>query len=64
MAKKAEIETLIADRVNLKLSEEFCELVQEQLVRFKKEIAFRKQQEEQERIDAELKALKKKKKAK
>jgi hypothetical protein len=32
------------------------------LTRFKKEIAFRKQMEEEARLEAELKALKKKKK--
>lgn len=48
----------------MNLDDEFCNQVQEQLTRFAKEIAFRQQLEEQERIDAELKALKKKKKAK
>ena len=62
--KLKQIEKLTQDRVNLNLDDEFCAGVTEQLLRFKKEVAFRKQQEEQERIDAELKALKKKKKAK
>ena len=62
--KTKQIEKLIQDRVNLNLDDEFCTQVQGQLQRFKTEIGFRKQQEEQEKIDAELKALKKKKKAK
>ena len=64
MDKLKQIEKLTQDRLNLNLDEEFCAQVQEQLLRFKKEVSFRRQQEEQEKIDAELKALKKKKKAK
>lgn len=60
--KVKEMEQLAADRDNLKLDGEFLQRVGEQLQRFKKEIAFRKQQEEEARIEAELKALKKKKK--
>ena len=56
------MEQLVADKTNLKLDDEFCNQVNEQLARFKKEIAFRKVQEEEARIEAELKALKKKKK--
>lgn len=41
---------------------EFLEKVQVQLKRFKKEVAFRKQQIEDARIEAELKAANKKKK--
>ena len=64
MDKLKQIEKLTQDRLNLNLDEEFCAQVQGQLLRFKKEVSFRRQQEEQEKIDAELKALKKKKKAK
>jgi len=56
------MEQLAADKVNLKLDEEFCQKVKEQLDRFKKEISYRKQLLEEARIEAELKALKKKKK--
>ena len=60
--KVKQMEQLAADKLNLRLDEEFCKKVQEQLARFKKEIAFRKVQLEEARIEAELKALKKKKK--
>jgi hypothetical protein len=60
--KVKNMEQLVADKVNLKLDDEFCNQVAVQLARFKKEIAFRKVQEEEARIEAELKALKKKKK--
>jgi uncharacterized membrane protein YgaE (UPF0421/DUF939 family) len=46
------------------LDDSFVAKVNEQLARFKKEIAYRKQQEEEARIEAELKALKKKAKKK
>lgn len=55
---------LVADRVNLKLNDEFLGKVKEELDRFKKEIAFRKQMDEEARIEAELKAAKRNKKAK
>jgi hypothetical protein len=58
------MEQLAADRENLKLDDEFLQQVNSQLQRFKKEIAFRRQQEEEARIEAELKALKKKGKKK
>jgi hypothetical protein len=55
---------LAADRENLKLDDEFIVQVNQQLQRFKKEISFRRQMEELERQEAELKALKKKAKKK
>ena len=56
------MESLIADRDNLHLDEEFCKQVNEQLMRFKKEVGFRKKLEEEARLEAELKKMKKKKK--
>lgn len=64
VAKVKSMEQLAADKVNLKLDDDFCKQVHEQLQRFKKEIAFRKVQLEEARIEAELKALKKKGKKK
>jgi len=61
ISKVKEMEQLANDKVNLKLDDEFIGKVNEQLQRFKKEIAYRKQLEEEARIEAELKALKKKK---
>lgn len=52
------------DKSNLKLTPEFITRVDDQLTRFKKEISYRKQLEEEARIEAELKALKKKGKKK
>jgi hypothetical protein len=52
--------TLVADAENLYLDDGFCKRVNEQLQRFKKEIGFRKQMEEEARIEAELKKAKKK----
>jgi len=48
----------------LKLDDEFIHKVGEQLHRFKKEIMYRKQLEEEARLKAELKAMKKKAKKK
>lgn len=62
--KVKSMEQLAADRDNLKLNDDFIKKVNEQLGRFKKEIAFRKAQLDEARIEAELKALKKKKKKK
>uniref|UniRef100_A0A7S3CNM8 Uncharacterized protein n=1 Tax=Strombidium rassoulzadegani TaxID=1082188 RepID=A0A7S3CNM8_9SPIT len=62
--KVKEMEQLAADKVNLNLDEQFISQVSEQLQRFKKEIAFRRMQEEEARLEAELKALKKKVKKK
>ena len=62
--KVKSMEQLSQDKVNLQLDDEFIKKVNEQLQRFKKEIAFRKAQIEEARIEAELKALKKKKKKK
>ena len=62
IAKVKSMEQLAADKANLKLNEDFCKRVQEQLARFKKEVAYRKVVIEEARIEAELKALKKKKK--
>ena len=62
--KVKEMEQLAADRENLKLDDEFISSVHSQLQRFKKEISYRKQLEEEARIEAELKAAKKKAKKK
>lgn len=62
IAKVKSMEQLASDKDNLKLDEAFLKKVSEQLSRFKKEIAFRKVQLEEARLEAELKALKKKKK--
>jgi hypothetical protein len=56
------MENLLSDAENLSLNQEFVQRVTSQMQRFKKEIAFRRQQEEEARIEAELKKLKKKKK--
>ena len=56
------MENLVNDKQNLHLSPRFCERVNDQLARFKKEINFRRAQEEEERLAAELKKLKAKKK--
>lgn len=55
---------LVADRANLKLNDEFLGKVKEEMDRFKKEISFRRQMEEEARIEAELKAAKRNKKPK
>ena len=62
IAKVKSMEQLASDKDNLKLDEAFLKKVSEQLSRFKREIAFRKVQLEEARLEAELKALKKKKK--
>ena len=62
--KVQEMAQLSADKVNLCLDDGFVTKVNEELTRFKKEIAYRKQQEEEARLEAELKALKKKGKGK
>lgn len=62
--KVQEMASLSADKVNLCLDDGFVAQVNEQLARFKKEVAYRKQVEEEARIEAELKALKKKAKKK
>ena len=62
--KVKEMEQLTSDRVNLHLDDAFVKSVNMQLQRFKKEIAYRKQLEEEARLEAELKALKKKAKKK
>lgn len=48
----------------LHLEQDFLEKTEEQLARFKKEIAYRKMKEEEDRLEAEAKALAKKKKKK
>ena len=58
------MEQLKDDRENLQLGESFVQQVNEQLARFKKEIAYRKQLEEEARIELELKLAKKKAKKK
>ena len=58
------MQELANDRDNLHLDETFLVDVKEQMERFKKEIKFRKDAEEEARIEAELKALKKKAKKK
>ena len=55
---------LEADRVNLQLDDEFIAQVKEQLKRFEVEIPYRKNLDELAAKEAELKALKKKKKTK
>lgn len=60
--KIREMERLKDDKKNLMLDEDFIIKVNEQLERFKKEINFRKQMEEEARLEAELKAKNKKKK--
>lgn len=62
--KVKEMEQLAADKENLKLDPEFITNVNAQMQRFKKEIVYRKQKLEEERIEAELKAAKKKSKKK
>ena len=57
------IESLSKQFAELHLTKDFLNNVDEQLKRFKKEIAFRKQQEEDARLEAEAKALAKKKAA-
>ena len=56
------MENLLSDAENLHLDTEFVQKVNSQLQRFKKEINFRKMQEEEARLEAELKKQKKKKK--
>ena len=56
------MENLLSDAENLQLDQEFVQKVNSQLQRFKKEVNFRKAQEEEARIEAELKKMKKKKK--
>lgn len=55
---------LVGDKVNLKLSDEFIASVNEQLQRFRKEIDFRKEQDELARLEAEARLAKKKAKKK
>lgn len=62
--KVKEMESLAGDKENLKLDNDFITNVSSQLQRFKKEISYRKQLEEEARIEAELKAAKKKQKKK
>ena len=62
--KVKEMEQLSNDRQNLKLDDSFIVNVNSQLQRFKKEIAYRKSVDEEARLEAELKALKKKAKKK
>lgn len=64
IAKFDEMKRLAQDKTNLKLTDDFILKVDEQLTRFKKEIGYRKKCEEEERLDAELRALKKAKKKK
>lgn len=55
------IETLIQQAENLHLEKSFLQMVDGELKRFKKEIAYRKVLEEEARLEAEAKALAKKK---
>lgn len=64
VAQVRNMESLLADAENLHLTTEFIQKVNGQLSRFKKEIAFRRQQEEEARLEAEAKAAAKKKSAK
>lgn len=61
--KVKEIEALVADAANLHLEPGFLAEVAEQLKRFKKEVAFRREEEAEARAEAEAKALAKKKAA-
>jgi len=56
------INSLIKNAAELQLSPDFLADSKEQLARFKQEVGFRKQQEEDLRLEAEAKALAKKKK--
>ena len=58
------MENLLSDAENLKLDTEFTQKVNGQLSRFKKEIGFRRVQEEEARVEAENKKNKKNKKKK
>jgi len=58
------INSLIKNAIELQLSQEFLSDSKDQLVRFKMEVSYRKQLEEDARLEAEAKALAKKKKAK
>ncbi len=58
------MESLLADAENLHLTTEFIQKVNLQLARFKNEIAFRRQQDEEVRLEAEAKLAAKKKAAK
>lgn len=64
VAQVRNMETLLADADNLHLTPEFMQKVNLQLARFKKEITFRRQQDEEARLEAEAKAAAKKKAAK
>lgn len=64
VAQVRNMESLLADAENLHLTPEFMQKVNLQLARFRKEIAFRRQQEEEARLEAEAKAAAKKKAAK
>ena len=55
---------LANDKENLKLDQDFIEKVNVELTRFKREIEFRKQAEEEARLEAEAKLAKKNKKKK
>jgi len=59
-----DMENLIGDAENLQLDQEFIARVNQQLARFKKEVAFRTQQEELARLEAEARKNKKKQKKK
>lgn len=56
------INQLIKNAEDLQLSPEFMQDSKEQLARFKQEVGFRKNQEEEARLEAEARALAKKKK--
>ena len=58
------ISDLAARAEELKLEKSFLDQTDEQLKRFKQEIAYRKMKEEEDRLEAEARALAKKKKKK
>ena len=62
--KVREMQQLADEKVRFMLDDEFLSKVQEQMQRFKKEIAYRKQLEQEAREEEEARLAKKKKKAK
>lgn len=61
IAQVRNMESLLADADNLQLTQEFIQKVNLSLARFKKEVQFRKAEEEEVRLAAEAKAAAKKK---
>lgn len=61
--KVKQLHSLIANAQNLQLDKEFLQKCDVELKRFQKEIAFRRQQDEEARLEREAKELAKKKAA-